>query len=56
MLAISPAVGKTFGLVATFGGIGVLVNAIIVFIVVQAKGERQQNEEYTAGLRKRLKD
>lgn len=56
MLAVSPALGKTFGLIATFGGIGVLVNAIIVFIVIQGRGERQQNEDYTAGLREHFED
>jgi hypothetical protein len=53
---MSPAVSKTLGLIATFGGIGVLVNAIVVFIVIQMRGERQQNEDYTAGLREQFKD
>jgi hypothetical protein len=56
VLAMSPALSKTLGLIATFGGIGVLVNAIIVFIVVQARGETQQNEDYAAGLRERFED
>jgi hypothetical protein len=53
---MSSALSKTLGLIATFGGIGALVNAIIVFIVIQAKGERQQNEDYTAGLRRKFED
>jgi hypothetical protein len=56
VLAMGPALSKTLGLIATFGGIGVLVNAIILFIMVQAKGEKQQNEDYTAGLRQKFED
>jgi hypothetical protein len=44
----SAALTKTLGLIATFGGIGVLVNVIVVYIMVQVKGERQQNEDYRA--------
>jgi hypothetical protein len=40
------ALSKTLGLIATFGGLGVIVNALIVYIVVQVRGEHQQNEEY----------
>jgi len=46
MLALSKAVTVDIGLIATFGGIGVIVNAIIVFIAIQVRGERQQNREY----------
>ncbi|HEY2141882.1 MAG TPA: hypothetical protein VGG98_07470 [Solirubrobacteraceae bacterium] len=42
----SAAVSKDIGLIATFGGIGVIVNAIVVFIAVQIRGERRQNQEY----------
>jgi hypothetical protein len=38
--------------VVTFGGIGLLVNVIIVFIAIQVRGERRQNQEY----RERLPD
>ena len=48
MLAVSRAVSETFGLIATFGGIGVVVNVIVVYIVIQVRGEHQQNEEYRA--------
>ena len=44
----SAALTKTLGLIATFGGIGVLVNVLVVYIMVQVRGERQQNEEYRA--------
>ena len=46
ILAMSEAVSKDIGLIATFGGIGVIVNVIIVFIAIQIRGERRQNQEY----------
>ena len=52
VLALSEAASKTVGLIITFGGIGVIVNAIIVFIAIQIRGERRQNREY----RERLLD
>jgi hypothetical protein len=48
VLAASQAFVKTFGLIVTFGGIGVIVNVIIVYIFVQVRGEHRQNEEYLA--------
>jgi hypothetical protein len=51
VLAASQAFAKTFGLIVTFGGIGVVVNIIIVYIAVQVRGERRQNEEYLASRR-----
>jgi hypothetical protein len=35
----------TFGLLITFGGIGVIVNILLVYIAVQIRGERRQNQE-----------
>ncbi len=46
VLAASQAFSKTVGLIITFGGIGVIVNVIVVFIAIQIRGERQQNREY----------
>ncbi len=46
VLAASAAFSKTFGLIVTFGGIGVIVNVILVYIAVQIRGERRQNREY----------
>lgn len=46
LLAASAAFTKDVGLIATFGGIGVVVNVIIVYIAIQIRGERRQNEEY----------
>jgi hypothetical protein len=51
MLAASKAFSTTVGLIATFGGIGVVVNVIVVFIAVQIRGERRQNQEYLASRR-----
>jgi hypothetical protein len=46
VLAISKALSMDIGLIATFGGIGVVVNAIVVYIAIQIRGERQQNQDY----------
>ena len=48
VLAASQAFVKTVGLIITFGGIGVIVNVILVYIFFQIRGERRQNEEYLA--------
>ena len=42
MLALS-SFDATFGLLVTFGGIGLVVNALIVYIVALALGERAEN-------------
>jgi hypothetical protein len=42
VLAIS-AFESTFGLLVTFGGIGIVVNGIIVYIVAVGLGERAAN-------------
>jgi hypothetical protein len=46
LLAASKAFSTTVGLIATFGGIGVVVNVIVVYIAIQIRGERRQNREY----------
>jgi len=50
VFASSTATSFTIGLIAIFGGIGVVVNALIVYIVAQVLGERRQNQEYQARL------
>jgi len=50
VLASSTATDYTIGLIAIFGGIGLVVNALIVYIVAQVLGERRQNQEYQARL------
>jgi hypothetical protein len=51
MLAASEAFVKTFGLLVTFVGIGIIVTIIIAYIAVQIRGERRQNAEYIASKR-----
>ncbi len=46
MILADEATTKTIGLIVTFGGIGVLVNGLLVYILVQVRGERHQNLEY----------
>lgn len=46
ILAMSKALSIDIGLIATFGGIGVIVNIVIVYIAIQIRGERQQNQAY----------
>jgi hypothetical protein len=45
LIAASHAFAKTFGLAVTFGGIGVIVNLIIVYIAIQIRGEHRANQE-----------
>jgi hypothetical protein len=54
VLAFSRALVETFGLLVTFLGIGVVVNVIIVYIAIQIRGERLQNEEYRAERQRRF--
>ena len=42
------ALGQTLALLATFLGIGVLVNILVLYVVAQVMGERKQNREYRA--------
>ena len=46
VLAVSKAVSVDVGLIATFGGIGVMVGVISLMIAVQIRGERRENREY----------
>jgi hypothetical protein len=46
LLATSEAFEKTFGLAVTFGGIGLVVNIILIYIAIQVRGEHRQNREY----------
>jgi hypothetical protein len=49
VLAANRAVAEDVGLLATFIGIGILVNIIIVFIAVQVRGEYLQNRARREG-------
>jgi hypothetical protein len=45
LLASSAAFSKTFGLLVTFVGIGLIVNILLVYVAIQIRGERRQNQE-----------
>jgi len=47
--AANAALGQTLALLVTFLGVGLLVNALVVYIVVQVLGERKQNRENRFG-------
>jgi hypothetical protein len=51
LLLANAAASKDVGLIATFGGIGLIVNIIIVYILIQVRGEHRQNQEYRDRLR-----
>ena len=44
LLFADAATSKTVGLLVTFLGIGLIVNALLVYIVVQILGERAENQ------------
>jgi hypothetical protein len=46
LLLASAATTKDIGLLATFLGIGVVVNVIVVLIAIQVRGERHQNQQH----------
>jgi hypothetical protein len=49
MLLPADALGFTLALLATFLGIGVLVNVLVVYIVAQVMAEHKQNQERQQG-------
>jgi hypothetical protein len=44
-LAADAAVDQTLALLATFVGIGILVNVLVVYVIGQVLAERRQNQE-----------
>jgi hypothetical protein len=54
ILAFSKAFNETFGILATFIGLGLIVNVLIVYIAIQVRGEHQRNEEMRAEHRRHL--
>jgi len=45
-LGQSPSsLGTTIALLLTFGGIGLIVNVLVIYIVAQVFAERKQNQE-----------
>jgi hypothetical protein len=49
MLVTAGALGQTLALLATFLGIGVLVNLLIFYVVAQVMAEHKQNQERNEG-------
>lgn len=45
IFGFSHAFGQTLALLATFLGIGIIVNLLIVYIVAQVLGEHRQNQQ-----------
>jgi Na+-driven multidrug efflux pump len=45
MLISAAATAQTFALLVTFLGIGIFVNLLVVYVVAQVIGEREQNRE-----------
>ena len=50
VLVSASALGQTLALLATFLGIGVLVNLLVMYVVAQVMAERKQNQERQQGL------
>jgi hypothetical protein len=44
-MAVDQATGQTLALLVTFLGVGLLVNVMIIYIILQVLAERRQNRE-----------
>lgn len=49
MVLALTAFKSTLGLLITFVGLGIVVNGIVIYIVVQALGERAENRRAMSG-------
>jgi hypothetical protein len=49
LLLADTGLGQTLALLATFLGVGVVANVLIVYAVAQVLGERKQNRENQSG-------
>ena len=47
--AINQSLGQTLALLATFGGIGLIVNLLIIYVIAQVLAEHKQNREREPG-------
>jgi hypothetical protein len=50
ILSASQALGQTLALLATFLGIGVIVNVLILYVIGQVYAEHKQNQEGEADI------
>jgi phage shock protein PspC (stress-responsive transcriptional regulator) len=46
LISADEALGQTLALLATFVGIGIFVNVLVLYIIAQVMAERRQNQEY----------
>ena len=49
LVVASQALGQTLALAATFLGIGVIVNLLILYVVAAVFAEHKQNQEHEPG-------
>jgi phage shock protein PspC (stress-responsive transcriptional regulator) len=49
LIPASVALGQTLALLATFLGIGVLVNLLIFYVIAQVMAEHKENQERNEG-------
>ena len=47
--AIEQSLGQTLALLATFVGIGIIVNLLILYVIAQVFAEHKQNQEREPG-------
>ena len=45
MLITADSLGYTLALLATFIGVGIVVNVLVVYIIFQVMAERKENQE-----------
>jgi hypothetical protein len=48
LIVATDALGQTLALLATFVGIGIVVNVLVAYIIFQVLAERKQNQERQA--------
>jgi hypothetical protein len=48
LIVATEALGQTLALLATFVGIGIVVNVLVAYIIFQVLAERKQNQERQA--------
>ena len=49
LILADQALGQTLALLVTFVGVGIFVNILVAYIIIQVLGERKQNREPRAG-------
>jgi phage shock protein PspC (stress-responsive transcriptional regulator) len=49
LIPADQALGQTLALLATFGGVGVIVSLLVLYIIAQVFAEHKQNQEHEPG-------